>query len=442
MNRSLSNVAETITANDQVFRKPEDVRAATARVVADVRVLDMHTHLFPLEFGELSRWGIDELLTYHYLVAEVMRSADIAPAHFRSLSRPAQADLIWDTLFVRNTPISEATRGVVAVLTALGVDPASPTLRDAREFFRSRQPQEHLSWVLDRAGVDTVVMTNDPFDSRESDFWKRKVAFDSRFRSALRLDPMLNDWTATCDLLTAWGYPATATVDSRSITGARRFLDDWIERMSPLYLAVSLPDDFTWPEDSARGHLIHDVVLPVCREHNLPFAMMIGVRRGVNPDLHDAGDGLGRADVSNLHRLCRTHSQNRFLVTMLSRENQHELTVAARKFANLMPFGAWWFLNNPSIVLEMTRQRLELLGATFVAQHSDARILDQLLYKWPHSRRVVADALGDQYAGLIQNGRPVRLAEIKRDVERLFADNFRRSTPLATASSASPVSSS
>ena len=170
--------------------------------------------------------------------------------------------------------------------------------------------------------------------------------------------------------------------------------------------------------------------------------MMIGVRRGVNPALYDAGDGVGRADVSTVHRLCRTHPDNRFLVTILSRENQHELAVAARKFANLMPFGAWWFLNNPSIVSEITRQRLELLGATFVAQHSDARVLDQLLYKWPHARRVVAEALADQYAGVIQNGRPVTLAEIKRDVARLFVENFRRWTPLATASSASPVSSS
>ena len=51
---------------------------------------------------------------------------------------------------------------------------------------------------------------------------------------------------------------------------------------------------------------------------------------------------------------------------MLSRENQHELCVAARKFANLMPFGCWWFLNNPSIVSEITRERLELLGPTFI----------------------------------------------------------------------------
>ena len=120
--------------------------------------------------------------------------------------------------------------------------------------------------------------------------------------------------------------------------------------MDPFYLAVSLPDDFAWPEDSPRGRLIEQVVLPACRDHRLPFAMMIGVRRAVNPALRDAGDGVGKADVSTVHRLCRTHPDNRFLVTMLSRENQHELCVAARKFANLMPFGCWWFLNNPSIV--------------------------------------------------------------------------------------------
>ena len=358
------------------------------------------------------------------------------------MTKSAQADLIWDTLFVRNTPISEATRGVVAVLTALGLDPAARTCATLATSSTACDRRITSAWVLDRAGVEVVVMTNDPFDPRESDLWKRRVSFDKRFHSALRLDPMLNDWTSTCELLSASGYPVSPIVDARAVANARRFLDDWIERMSPLYLAVSLPDHFTWPEESPRGHLIHEVVLPVCRDHHLPFAMMIGVRRGVNPALYDAGDGVGRADVSTVHRLCRTHPDNRFLVTILSRENQHELAVAARKFANLMPFGAWWFLNNPSIVSEITRQRLELLGATFVAQHSDARVLDQLLYKWPHARRVVAEALADQYAGVIQDGRPVTLAEIKRDVGRLFVENFRRWTPLATASSASPVSSS
>ena len=90
--------------------------------------------------------------------------------------------------------------------------------------------------------------------------------------------------------------------------------------------------------------------------------MMIGVRRGVNPALRDAGDSLGQADIQAVEQMCREHGGNRFFVTMLSRENQHELCVAARKFGNLMPFGCWWFLNVPSLVREITRQRLELLG--------------------------------------------------------------------------------
>ena len=124
---------------------------------------------------------------------------------------------------------------------------------------------------------------------------------------------------------------------------------------------------------------------------------------------------------------------------MLSRENQHELCVAARKFANLMPFGCWWFVNNPSIVSEITRERLELLGPTFIPQHSDARVLDQLLYKWPHSRRDIAAALADQYAGVVENGRPVTVTEITRDVRRLLSDNFLNWTGRSDAIAAAPA---
>jgi hypothetical protein len=143
--------------------------------------------------------------------------------------------------------------------------------------------------------------------------------------------------------------------------------------------------------------------------------------------------------VSSIHRLCRTYPDNRFLVTMLSRENQHELCVAARKFANLLPFGCWWFLNNPSIVSEITRERLELLGPTFVPQHSDARILEQLLYKWPHSRRDIARALGDQYVGVMENGRKVTTADIARDVARLFSENFLHWTGRSSTAAAAPA---
>lgn len=417
----------------------EDLRREVTRIVTDTAVFDMHTHLFPPEFAGLSKWGIDNLLTYHYLVAELMRATETRPEQFRKMSQAAQADLIWDALFVRSTPLSEAARGVVRVLSSLGIDPVQPDLRQAREFFRDTTAEQQVDLVFNRAGVSAVVMTNDPFDSSEHELWSKARPTDSRFKAALRIDPLLNDWGSARQVLAAAGFSVGNEVDRRAIAEARRFVDRWIERMDPYYLAVSLPDDFAWPEDSPRGRLIEEVVLPACRDHRLPFAMMIGVRRAVNPALGDAGDGLGRADVSVIHRLCRLHPDNRFLVTMLSRENQHELCVAARKFANLMPFGCWWFLNNPSIVSEITRERLELLGPTFVPQHSDARILEQLLYKWPHSRRDIANALADQYVGVVENGRRVTVAEIERDVHRLFSDNFVNFTGRSSIPAAAPA---
>jgi hypothetical protein len=189
-------------------------------------------------------------------------------------------------------------------------------------------------------------------------------------------------------------------------------------------MALSLPPDFNFPSDDIRDRLLREVILPTAKAHRLPLTLMVGVRRRVNQQLHDAGDGLGRADVTAIERLCAEYPDVKFLVTFLSRENQHELCVAARKFNNLMPFGCWWFLNNPSIVSEITRERFELLGQSFIPQHSDARVLEQLIYKWKHARRQIADALYDSYERLLSRGRAVTPEEIARDVNRLLSGNF------------------
>jgi hypothetical protein len=194
--------------------------------------------------------------------------------------------------------------------------------------------------------------------------------------------------------------------------------------MKALYLAVSLPPTFDYPEDSPRAKILEACVLPVAREHNLPFAMMVGVKRQVNPALKLAADGVGLSNVEAVTRLCAHYPENKFMVTMLARENQHELCVAARKFRNLFLFGCWWFLNTPSLIEEMTRMRFELLGLGVAPQHSDARVLDQVIYKWAHSRAIIARVLADKYADLAATGWIVDEREIERDAARLLGQNF------------------
>jgi hypothetical protein len=68
--------------------------------------------------------------------------------------------------------------------------------------------------------------------------------------------------------------------------------------------------------------------------------------------------------------------------------------------------------------------RIQMLGTACTLQHSDARILDQLLYKWSHSRSVIASVLKDEYVKLAISGWSPTRAEIRRDLERLFGGSY------------------
>ncbi|CAE7800784.1 unnamed protein product, partial [Symbiodinium microadriaticum] len=135
-------------------------------------------------------------------------------------------------------------------------------------------------------------------------------------------------------------------------------------------------------------------------------------------------DGVASADVASLQALCARFPKVKFLVTVLSRANQHELTVVVQKTRNLHLYGCWWYCNNPSIIEELTKMRVEMLGTAFTAQHSDCRVLEQLLYKWDHSREVIGQALAPYFERLVKRGWVLTRQELRRDVELLLGGSY------------------
>jgi hypothetical protein len=398
-----------------------------AEIVASTPVYDIHTHLYEPAFGDLLLWGIDELLVYHYLVAESFRQHDLPYDKFWSLSKTAQADLIWNALFIEHSPVSEACRGILTTLHAFGLDVKKRDLPSLRQWFAAQNVEQHLTRCLELAGVRNICMTNSPFDDLERPVWENGFPRDPRFTAALRIDPLILAWPETAPQLAKWGYQVDANPASgKTFSEVRRFLADWSTRINAKYLMVSLPPDFQFPAGTTAANLIEHAVLPHCRDTGLPFALMPGVKRAVNPQLKLAGDGVGLTDLAMLQNLCAQFPQNKFLTTVLARENQHELCVLARKFRNLHIFGCWWFTNIPTLIEEMTRLRVELLGTSFTPQHSDARVLDQLVYKWQHSRHVIAKVLVEKYTELGQSGWQPTHAEVERDVKDLFGAAFEK----------------
>ncbi|MEN6414635.1 MAG: hypothetical protein ABFC84_18010 [Veillonellales bacterium] len=405
------------------IQSEEQLSQVLSQTVKDTKIIDVHTHLFPEQFGDLCLAGIDELLTYHYLIAETMRQTHVPAERFWQLSKGEQAELVWSALFVQNSPVSEATQGIITILQTMGITCKNRDLNEIRRQFAAMRNAEYIDMIFEYANVEKVVMTNDPLDKREVKYLSGAYRSE-RFLYSLRLDQLVNHWQSAAVTLQSMGYPVKAELTAATLTGAAKFLKDWIEKLQPVYVALSLPPDFSCLTAASGTILLQEVVLPVCAEYQLPLALMVGAKRAVNPELKLAGDAVGKADVGAIIQLCSTYPQNKFLLTMLSREDQYELTVAARKFSNLMLFGCWWFLNTPQFVDEITRMRFELLGTSFIPQHSDCRVLEHLIYKWQHSLPRIEQILREKYSQLIKKSWPVAAEDIQRDVNKLFRENF------------------
>src|SRR5213593_4351964 len=130
------------------------------KIVAETEAFDIHTHLYDPAFGELLLWGIDDLLTYHYLVAEAFRYLELPPERFWLLPKTQRADLIWDVLFARHSPISEACRGVLTTLNLLGLDVKKRDLPPLRRWFAGQGVEEHITGCMELAGLKQIFMTN------------------------------------------------------------------------------------------------------------------------------------------------------------------------------------------------------------------------------------------------------------------------------------------
>src|SRR5437870_5659422 len=226
-------------------------------IVLSTPIVDVHTHLYAPAFKELLLWGIDDLLVYHYLVAEAFRYLDLPYDKFWSLSKTAQAELIWDALFLQHSPVSEACRGVLTTLHLLGLDVKKRDLPALRDWFAAQRAEEHVTRCMESAGVAKIYMTNSPFDDVERPVWEKGFKRDERFAAGLRIDPLLLSWPETAPRLVRWGYKVeAASAPQKTFDEVRRFLADWTKRMRASYVMVSLPPDFEFPGKNITTQLI------------------------------------------------------------------------------------------------------------------------------------------------------------------------------------------
>jgi len=109
---------------------------------------------------------------YHYLVAEAFRHHRLSYEKFWALGKTQQAELIWEELFLRHSPVSEPAGGAHH---PAGPGPGCEEARSdvVAPLVARQRLEDHVTRVMAAAGVSSICMTNSPFDDQERAVWER-----------------------------------------------------------------------------------------------------------------------------------------------------------------------------------------------------------------------------------------------------------------------------
>ena len=379
-------------------------------IINSAPIFDLHTHLFPPKHEGYFLLGFKNLLNYHYLIAELLTATNIDASTFYSYNDEKKASIIWNELFEKRTPVSEACAGVLSILKELNIEINNKSfLSICDEYDKKIQSDKN---IFELSNVSSLVMTNNPFDLDEwslfnTNDWDKKI-----YLSSLRLDDLILEYEETIKK----AKDQISNQDNIIVT----YLEKCYSQSNPVYAAVSL--NLETFHKIFQDSLWKDILVWL-ENKNLPLSLMLGVKRAVNKDFGLAGDGIGDINLKELSNLCNLFPKNKFLVTCLSLNDQHELTVLARKHPNLKIFGFWWFMNQPTIIKQILKMRIDMLGFSFIPQHSDARVSDQLIYKWSHFKKILHPILLEYYQDLLDKNFPISEAVLQRDINNLLSGN-------------------
>ena len=427
-----------------------DIRPAVEAAMADQPVVDMHTHVYPPAFGTPVPNATGKTDPDGPDAVGRRRAGDLSLPDRRGLSRRAPDKLPYEAVLEDEQDTSRPTtsgstssssarrspRPAAAsspTLQQLGLDPAPSGLPRLRRYFAEQDPDRYIDRVMElaRHRIDHDDQRRLRRQRAAALARRSRRSHDPRFSAVLRIDPLLRDWPAAAAETSRSGATASAANGAtHTVAEARRFLTR-LDRPDAGHLpgrepAARVPLSGRRRRGERAGQTVLErVILPVCAERGLPFAMMIGSRLRVNPGLREAGDMGGKADVASVTNLCLRLPRQQVL---RHHAGPREPARAGRGRPEIRQPDGFRLLVVPEQPVARSRRSpgcgVELLGTSFIPQHSDARILDQLIYKWDHSRRQIGRVLTEKYEDLLDAGWPLSRSDVERDVRLLLRDNF------------------
>ena len=401
------------------FQQPGNSRTEIYQELAQLRLIDPHTHINPHAPASTT---LADLLGYHYYT-ELAHSAGMPKSQIEDKSIGSKE--LVERLVGGLAPLENTVQysWLISICKMFfGFEDDRLHLNNWESLYdRSEQIMSSAQWpdmVLDQSNIEAVFLTNDFDDDL--------AGFDSdRYIPCLRTDDLvfnLADPDVRGRLAACSGIELDGSLSSLRGSLRQRF-EHFVERGARA-CAISLPPEFSpMPVADGRASTALDAVLrngltsqandkdalarrvfwtlaELCDEFDLPFDLMIGVNRKVYPggvyqgqDLYDS-----RVSLIQYRELFNAFPDVKFPVSVLASVTNQELVSYAWIFPNVYPNGHWWYSNTPSTITHDLAARLEAVPRTkLIGYYSDAYKLEFVWPKFDMYRKMLSGVLADQF---------------------------------------------
>ncbi|MFN7730985.1 MAG: glucuronate isomerase [Pirellula sp.] len=379
-------------------------------------LIDSHSHINPRAAASTS---LADLLGYHYYT-ELAHSAGMPRERIEQVGISAleRVERLIDAARHLNHTIQwswleELARELFG-FQGEAIDASNwQSVFEAAE--RCMQQPDWAETVLQRSRVERIFLTND-FDDVLDDF-------DTyRYVPCLRTD----DLVFHLPLATTQQRLSKCTgIALQSLSDLHRGLGSLFDRFvkhGAKACAISLPPWFTPRRldakdpsaEAAFNRMLHGSLelseddrktlsywvfwrlAEFCREHRLPFDLMIGVNRKVYPQGVYQGQDLydSRWSMIQYADLFNAFPTVRFPISVLASVSNQELVDYAWIFPNVLAHGHWWYSNTPSFIEPDLRARIDAIPRNkILGYYSDAYKLEFILPKYRMYKRLLAKVL-------------------------------------------------
>ncbi|MGC8831255.1 MAG: hypothetical protein ACP5PQ_01585 [Thermoproteota archaeon] len=378
--------------------------------IPDIPLIDIHTHLDPMR---LKAKDLSEIVLYHYIATELASSG--MPREILDLEDPDERvrRIIPFLKNVRNTSTFWALRRVFSLFNFNEelTEKNLPLLKD--KFTDFEKNFDGISFLKERVKVEKAFLT--------LQFTDAGLTFDtSFFTGSLRLERMSKE-------ISQESLRMLEDILSLKVNNARSMRDAVTEvfnkfknRVSTITISLNpsehiiidpregLVEDairrveaggrMTIEEKDALLSFVVNEFLKLIRDGGIVFQLMLGVERpvvGASPPDY----AIVANEPSQLLSLCplfHKYKEVSFDLISASRTHNHELDVVAKNYRNVYVSGFWWYSYYPSIMMERTVEKLQMLPVNkWCAFFSDAQVPEWVFGKAQLVKHQLAITLND-----------------------------------------------